>query len=145
MRDCVFCQILAGEVEASIVYRDERVTAFMDIQPLTPGHLLVIPNQHASSLKSVEPDTMSRMAVIGQMLGLALLESSLAPQAFNLFLANGELAGQTVFHSHLHVIPRYPDDGFGVRFPPGFGRIAERGELDEQAEVVRAALPPEHV
>ena len=117
MSECVFCQILAGTLEASIVYRDEQVTAFMDIQPLTPGHLLVIPNQHASGLDGVEPETIAQMAVIGRRLGLALMESSLAPQAFNLFLANGELAGQTVFHSHLHVIPRYPDDGFGVRFP----------------------------
>jgi len=138
--NCVFCKILKDELEASYVYRDERVSAFLDIQPLTRGHLLVIPNTHAVDLYDVQPATAGRMAEIGRELGLAMMRSDLGCAAFNLFLANGKEAGQTVFHCHLHVIPRYPGDGFGVRFPPGFGRVATREELNKQAALIKNAI-----
>ena len=138
--ECIFCKVIARNVDASIVYQDDRVTAFMDIRPLTEGHLLVVPNQHSRDLEGVAAETAGWMTEIGRKLGLAMLESDLGCKAFNLFLANGAEAGQTVFHSHMHVIPRYPNDGFGVRFPPGFGRMASREKLDRQAESIRICL-----
>jgi len=137
---CVFCKIMSGELDGSFVYRDELVSAFMDIHPLTPGHLLVVPNRHAVDLYDVDEGTAARMMQVGRKLGLAMMRSDLGCRAFNFFLANGKEAGQTVFHCHLHVIPRYPDDGFGVVFPPGYGRVAAQTELKQQAALIHQAL-----
>jgi histidine triad (HIT) family protein len=139
MPDCVFCSILAGQLPASIVYRDQLCTAFMDIQPVTPGHLLVIPNQHAANLAQLPAQTGAQMFTIAQMLAGALRKSGLRCEGVNLFLADGRVAGQEVFHSHLHVLPRFTGDGFGFRFPPGYPSQPQRETLEGQAERIRNA------
>ena len=138
---CIFCKILAGQAPASIVYRDERVTVFMDIQPVTPGHLLVIPNQHSAALAGVDPETAAHMLRIGQRMAAALRTSGLRCEGVNLYLADGEVAGQEVWHSHLHVIPRFAGDGFGLRMPATYrSSRPAREQLDEIAGQLRAAL-----
>lgn len=138
---CIFCKILAGAAPASIVYRDALVTAFMDIQPVTPGHLLVIPNQHSSDLAGVAPETAAQLMRIGQRLAAALRASGLRCEGVNLFLADGQAAGQEVWHSHLHVIPRYAGDGFGLKMPPTYRSTRPtREQLDAAASQVRGAL-----
>lgn len=138
---CIFCKILAGTAPASIVYRDQLVTAFMDIQPVTPGHLLVIPNQHSIDLAGVAPETAAHMMKIGQKLAAALRASGLRCEGVNLHLADGQAAGQEVWHCHLHVIPRFAGDGFGLKLPPNYrGSRPAREQLDEVAGQVRAAL-----
>ena len=139
--DCIFCQILAGQAPASIVYQDELVTAFMDIQPVNSGHLLVVPNRHAALITEVEPETAGRMLQVAARLDTAVRKAGLRCEAVNLFLADGEEAGQEVFHSHLHVLPRFAGDGFGLRFGPDYGRQPPRGSLDAVAGRIRAALP----
>jgi diadenosine tetraphosphate (Ap4A) HIT family hydrolase len=139
---CVFCEIIAGRQPASIVYRDDLCTAFMDIRPVNPGHLLVIPNRHATCLAELPEETGAQLFRVAQRLAAALRQSGVRCEGVNLFLADGEAAGQEVFHVHLHVLPRYRGDGFGLRFPPGYGRQAPRPELDEIAGRVRAALGP---
>ena len=135
--DCVFCAIVTGDLPASQVYDDDRVLAFADIRPATPGHLLVVPKRHAGDLAALDPDDGARMFQVAQRLAAALRASSLEPEGVNLFLADGEVAGQEVFHAHLHVLPRRTGDGFGVRAdfatPP-------REELDRVAGLVRDAL-----
>jgi histidine triad (HIT) family protein len=143
---CVFCDILVGKRPSSVVFRDEVCCAFMDIQPVNTGHVLVVPNDHAVSLAELGPETGSRMFVIAQRIAAALravdaLRSGrLRCEGVNLFLADGEAASQDVFHVHLHVIPRYRGDGFGFRFGPTYGIRPPRAALDWVAEEIRDAL-----
>jgi diadenosine tetraphosphate (Ap4A) HIT family hydrolase len=139
---CVFCRIIAGHVAASIVYRDDLVTAFMDAHPVVRGHLLVVPNRHTPDLAGIDVESGGRMFNVGRRLAGALRRSGLRCEAVNFFLADGAAAGQSVFHSHLHVIPRYGGDGFGLRRPIGLGSAASRTDLDGLAAQLREALGP---
>ena len=138
--DCIFCKILDGSLEASVVYRDERCTAFLDIQPVNPGHLLIVPNVHASYLADLDADDGAQMFRVAQKLGAALRRSGVRCEGVNLFLADGEAAMQEVFHVHLHVFPRYDGDGFGLRFGPNYMNLPPRSELHMVAEAVRSVL-----
>jgi histidine triad (HIT) family protein len=135
---CLFCDIAAGEEEASIVYEDERVFAVMDIQPVTPGHLMVVPKRHAAYLADLEDDDSDALLGVARRAAAALRASGLRCEGVNLFLADGEAAGQDVFHVHLHVLPRFEGDGFGLRFPPDYS-VRPRAELDEAAAKIREA------
>ena len=137
---CIFCDIAAGRTPASIVYRDEWVCAFMDIQPVNPGHLLVIPVTHAPDLAALEPDTGAQMFRVGQRLATAIRRSGVRCEGINFFLADGEAAGQEVFHVHLHVFPRYVGDGFGLRYGPEYDVLPDRSALEAMASAVRGAL-----
>ena len=138
--DCVFCKILTGESEVSLVYRDEVCAAFMDIQPVNPGHLLVIPNRHAAYLADLKEEEGAQIFRVARRLAAALRRSGVKSEGVNFFLADGEAAMQEVFHVHLHVLPRYDGDGFGLKFPPGYFRKPAREELNEVAEKIRGAL-----
>ena len=138
--DCVFCAIVAGDLPASQVYDDERVLVFMDLRPATPGHLLVIPKRHASDLAGLDQEDGAHMFRVAQRLAAALRASVIEPEGINLFLADGEVAGQEVFHAHLHVFPRTPGDGFTIDSPAWSRPKPPRAELDANAEAIRAAL-----
>ena len=140
MTGCIFCNIVSGNGPASIIYRDDLCTAFMDIQPVNPGHLLVIPNRHATHLADLLPETGGQMFRIAQQVAAVLRQSGVRCEGVNLFVADGRAAGQDVFHVHLHVIPRYAGDGFGFRFGPAYGARPPRAELDQLAEQIRHAL-----
>ncbi|HEY9225720.1 MAG TPA: HIT family protein [Gemmatimonadaceae bacterium] len=120
MSDCTFCQILGGELPASFVYRDDRCAAFMDIQPVNPGHLLVVPVKHGAYLADIDADTAADVMRVGHAAAAALRASPLQCEGVNLFLADGEAAMQEIFHVHLHVFPRFRGDGFGFRFKPEY-------------------------
>ncbi len=137
---CIFCQILSGQAEASFIYRDDLVTAFMDIRPLVQGHLLIIPNDHCASLEELDDTVGGRMFTTALRIAQAIRRSSLRSEGVNLFLADGAAAGQTVFHSHLHVIPRFRGDGFRINFPPSYGHRPSRKELDEIADKLKKAM-----
>jgi histidine triad (HIT) family protein len=107
--DCIFCKIVAGEIPATIVDQDERTIAFMDIAPATRGHALVIPRAHGSDLLSVDPEDLSAVALAAQRLAKRAAER-LGAEGINLLNSCGRTAWQTVFHFHVHVIPRYKDD-----------------------------------
>jgi histidine triad (HIT) family protein len=139
MADCVFCSIVAGEAPASIVHRDAAVSAFLDIRPVNPGHLLVVPNQHATHLADLPAATGARMVETAQRLAATLRASGLRCEGVNLLLADGVVAGQEVDHVHLHVVPRFAGDGFGFRFPLHHGAEATRSELDAVAAAIRRA------
>ena len=138
MSDCLFCGIVNGRIDATVVAQDERTLAFMDIRPITPGHLLVIPRRHGDRLAALDPEDGAQLFRVGQRAAAALYASSLRCEGVNLFLADGEAAGQEVFHVHLHVIPRFADDGFGLRFPPDY-EVVGRDELERSAAAVREA------
>ena len=137
---CIFCQIVQGQAPASLLYQDERCTAFMDIQPVNPGHLLVVPNRHVACLADLAPEDGAQLMRAGQRLAAALRASGLRCEGVNLFLADGEAAGQEVFHVHLHVFPRYAGDGFGFRFGPHYRSLPARQPLEQAAQQIREAL-----
>jgi histidine triad (HIT) family protein len=137
---CVFCDIVHGESPVSVVYTDDRVVAFMDIQPVNPGHLLVVPRAHAAYLAELSGGTGGHLFEVGMKLAAAVRRSGVRCEGVNVFLADGEEAGQEIFHVHLHVIPRYGGDGFGFRFSPGYYHLPERAALDEVAERIRQVL-----
>ena len=137
MSDCVFCDILSGVLPASIVYQDEQCTAFMDIQPVNPGHVLVVPNRHAAFLADLDENTGAQMFRVAQRLAGALRQCGVTCEGVNFFLADGAAAMQDVFHVHLHVFPRYEGDGFGLKFSPAYFHKPDRSTLDEVAELIR--------
>jgi len=139
MTGCIFCDIISGNGQASIVYQDDLCTGFMDIQPVNPGHVLIVPNRHATHLADLLPETGGQMFRVAQHIAAALRKSGVRCEGVNLFVADGEAAGQDVFHVHLHVIPRYTGDGFGFRFGPAYGTRPPRAELDRLAEQIRHA------
>jgi histidine triad (HIT) family protein len=139
-RDCIFCEILAGRADATFVYRDEDCAAFMDIQPVNPGHVLVTPTRHEANLADLRPGEWTRVTEIGRQIAASLRRSGLRCEAVNLFMADGESAGQEVFHAHLHVIPRFGGDGFGLTFPEGYRDLPSRSELEATAAGLRDAL-----
>lgn len=122
--DCAFCRILAGELPATIVDQDERTVAFMDIAPATRGHALVIPRAHSTDLLSVDPEDLAAAALACQRLAGRMRER-LGAQGINLINSCGPLAWQTVFHFHVHVIPRYPDDPLRLPWMPTPGDPAQ--------------------
>jgi histidine triad (HIT) family protein len=142
-KDCIFCKILAGDLEVSLVYRDDLCAAFMDIQPVNPGHLLVIPNRHAAYLADLKEEEGAQIFRIAQRLAAALHQSGVKCEGVNFFLADGEAAMQEVCHVHLHVFPRYNGDRFGLKFAPTYFQKPERKELSEIAEKIRNVFKAE--
>jgi histidine triad (HIT) family protein len=135
--ECVFCDIIAGRGEASVVHEDEHVIAFMDIRPVTEGHVLVVPRMHAAFLEDLDEDLGARVFRTGHRLARALRRSGLPCEGVNMFLADGEAAFQEVFHVHLHVFPRTVGDGFAI---DARWRLRDREELDASAGQVRRGV-----
>lgn len=136
-QECIFCAIVAGQAEASVVFEDETVVAFMDLNPVTPGHLLVVPRKHAVGLEDLDRATSAHVWSVGNDMAQALRRSRIRCEGINVLLCDGEVAFQTVFHFHLHVIPRYPDDGWNL-IPEPIER--ERSLLDRDAQAIKDAI-----
>jgi histidine triad (HIT) family protein len=136
---CIFCDIVSGKAPASIVYEDDTLLAFLDIGPVNPGHLLVIPKRHAPYLADLDEATGARMFTVAMRLAAALRATPhIRCEGINLFLADGEAAFQEVFHTHLHVFPRFAGDAFGIN--ADWSVRPRRDALDAVAAQVRAAL-----
>lgn len=132
----IFSKIIAKEVPADVLYEDEHVLAFLDIAPLQPGHTLVIPKTTSENGLEASPEDLGRVIAVAQKIAQALT-TTLGCDGINFLMNNGAAAGQKVFHTHLHVIPRYTDDG--VYEEPIHGEY-EEGEAVRLAESLRAAL-----
>jgi histidine triad (HIT) family protein len=128
--DCIFCKIIAGELPSLIVDEDERTIAFMDIAPATRGHALVIPRAHAVDLISIDADDLQAVALAAQRLAGRAYER-LGADGVNLLNACGAAAWQTVFHFHIHVIPRYDGDPLRLPWVPSAG---DPGEIAASAK-----------
>jgi len=133
--DCLFCKIVAGEIPATVVASDERTVTFMDINPATRGHALVIPRAHARDLLAIDPDDLAAVAQAGQRYA-KVAAATLDADGINLINSCGAQAWQTVFHFHLHVIPRYADDPLQLPWIPAPGDMdqiqATGAELKER-------------
>jgi diadenosine tetraphosphate (Ap4A) HIT family hydrolase len=140
---CIFCGIAAGREPASFVHRDAELVAFMSNAPVNPGHLLVIPHEHAPTLADLGPDLAAALFRAAQRLASALRRSTLRCEGLNLFLADGVVASQLVPHVHLHVIPRFAGDTFKLNSRGGvttFENTPPREELERVAAAIRDAL-----
>jgi len=135
--DCVFCRIVEGAAAASVVHADDTAVAFLDIAPITPGHLLVVPRAHATGLADLDPATGRHVFGVAHRLAAALRASGLRCEGVNLFLADGAAAFQEVPHLHLHVLPRWRGDRFKLSYQAG---RPSRATLETQAADLRAAL-----
>jgi histidine triad (HIT) family protein len=122
--DCIFCKIVAGELPATIVGEDERTISFMDIAPATRGHALVIPREHSADLLSIGAEDLAAVGLAAQRLATRA-KQRLSADGVNLLNASGAVAFQTVFHFHMHVIPRYEGDQLRLPWVPAAGDSAE--------------------
>lgn len=128
MSDCIFCKIIAGEIPSSKVYEDDQVLAFLDITQVTKGHTLVVPKQHFRNM--LEMDSESSSQLFARIPKIARhLQQTLGAAGVNIFNNNEEVAGQTVFHTHVHLLPRFSqEDGLDIRFTanePDFPALAQ--------------------
>jgi histidine triad (HIT) family protein len=129
--DCLFCRIAAGDIPSTIIDDDERTVAFMDISPATAGHALVIPRAHARDLYEIAPDDLAACAVTAQRVAVRQREV-LGNDGVNLLNSNGAHAWQTVFHFHIHVIPRYQEDPLRLPWIPAEGDLDASRRTGEQ-------------
>jgi histidine triad (HIT) family protein len=135
--DCLFCKIVAGEIPSTRVDEDERTVAFMDINPATRGHVLVIPREHATDLLEVGEEDLSACAAAAKELA-ATVKEKLDADGVNLLNSCGREAWQTVFHFHIHVVPRYEDDPLKLPWVPEEG---DPDEIARLAERLREGAP----
>lgn len=137
MSGCVFCQIRDRQAEGHLVYEDDLVLAFMDLCPVNPGHVLVVPKEHLVGLGDVPDHVGARMWSAARRVGQALRTGVVRCEGVNLFLADGEAAFQEIFHVHLHVFPRFSGDPFTI---DADWQQADRAELETCAAELRAVL-----
>jgi histidine triad (HIT) family protein len=128
---CIFCGLVAGDVPGQIVDSDEHTVAFMDINPATRGHSLVVPRQHSAGLMDVSDEDLERTMLAARRLARRI-DEVLEPDGINLLNSCRPAAWQTVFHYHIHVIPRYEDDPLKLPWVPGPGDEKEIAEVAEQ-------------
>ena len=136
MADCIFCKIIAGEIPSSKVYEDDQVVAFLDISQVTPGHTLVVPKQHFRNLLEMDADSTSQLFARVPDIARKVMKVTGA-KGMNILNNNEEIAGQTVFHTHVHLAPRYEEtDGLQISFEthePDFPALAQLAEKITQA------------
>lgn len=136
MADCIFCKIIAGEIPSSKVYEDDQVVAFLDISQVTSGHTLVVPKQHFRNLLEMDADSTSQLFARVPDIARMVMKATGA-KGMNILNNNEEIAGQTVFHTHVHLAPRYDEtDGLQISFEahePDFPALAQLAEKIAQA------------
>jgi histidine triad (HIT) family protein len=133
--ECLFCGIIAGDVPAQVVDSDEHTVAFMDINPATAGHALVVPRTHSADLFEISDDDLEHTMVAARRLARRM-KAALSPDGFNILNACGAAAWQTIFHFHLHVVPRYEDDPLEL---PWVSAAGDPSEIAAVADQIRGA------
>lgn len=118
MKDCLFCKIANGDIPSATVYEDKDFRVIMDISPASEGHMIILPKEHAKNIFELSDEVASKIYVLAKKLAIALKEE-LDCDGINILQNNEEAAGQTVFHLHMHIIPRYYSDEINVNWTPG--------------------------
>lgn len=118
MDNCIFCKIASGEIPAATLYEDDLFRVILDLGPASKGHALILPKNHYANLYEIPDELVGKTMVLAKKMGTALKEA-LGCDGLNVVQNNGEAAGQTVFHFHMHLIPRYQDDQVGLSWTPG--------------------------
>ena len=129
MSDCIFCKIAAGEIPSATIYEDEDFRVILDLGPATKGHALILPKQHFADITQM-PEELTAKAFV-------LAKKIVTSDGYNIVQNNGEAAGQTVFHFHIHLIPRYTNDHAGVGWKPGVLSDAWKEEIFEKSKGLR--------
>ncbi len=137
MEHCVFCKIVNGQIDSAKVYEDEDTLAFLDINPFTKGHCLVIPKQHSENIFDIDEETLKKVTVVTKHISKKI-KNVLRADGIRISQSNGREAGQAIFHFHLHIIPRYKNDGVSMSetittHPPK----ADSEELKKLAETIK--------
>ena len=136
MSDCVFCKIVAGQIPSTRVYEDEHTVAFMDIGQVNPGHVLVAVKKHAANVFELDDVQAAAVARASKRVACAIRDA-FAPAGLSVYQANGKAAGQTVFHYHVHLLPRHEADGMELTWPV---KNPTRERLEEYAGKIRSKL-----
>ena len=131
MKECIFCKIAKGEIPSATLYEDEEFRVILDLGPANKGHALILPKAHYENLYDL-PDEMAAHAMILAKKIATKMKGILNCDGYNLVQINGEAAGQTVFHFHMHLIPRYTDDHAGITWTPGTLTSEDRDEILEK-------------
>ena len=137
MSDCVFCRIVARRIPATVVHEDEHTLAFMDLGHVNPGHVLVAVKAHVENIFGLDARQASAVATTASRIARAIRDA-FAPHGLSVYQANGKAAGQTVFHYHVHLVPRYEDDGMALTWPV---KNPPREKLEEYAAKIKSSLP----
>lgn len=130
MDNCIFCKIASGEIPSNTIYEDDSFRVILDNGPATKGHALVLPKEHYANLFEIPDEVLSGAAVVAKKVSLTMKEK-LACDGLNLVQNNGETAGQTVMHFHLHIIPRYKDDGQHILWKPTSPSAEELAQIKD--------------
>lgn len=131
---CIFCKIANDEIPAATIYEDEDFMVILDLGPAARGHALILPKQHYANIYELDESIAAKAFVLAKKMAVHMTEV-LGCEGFNIVQNNGPLAGQTVFHFHIHLIPRYPDDQVGLTWKPGEVSAEELDELVKQLRV----------
>lgn len=129
--DCIFCKIANGEIPSKTLYEDEKYRVILDLDPATKGHALILPKDHYADLYELPEENAAEVMRLAKRM-MAKMREKLGCEGFNLVQNNGEIAGQTVFHFHLHLIPRYPSDGQKIGWKPQEVTSEELEEVKKQ-------------
>lgn len=116
--NCIFCKIIAGEIPSAVVYEDDDFRAILDVNPASRGHVIILPKNHAANIFELSEEDASKVFVVAKKIAEAL-KKTYSCDGVNILQNNGEAAGQTVFHLHVHVIPRFENDGIDMQWVPG--------------------------
>ena len=130
-KDCIFCKIANGEIPASTVYEDDMFRVILDMSPATKGHALILPKKHMGDIFEMDSETAEKAFVLAAKVAKGM-KAALNCDGLNIVQNNGEVAGQTVFHFHMHIIPRYEGDGQNINWVPGTSEAEERERVAQQ-------------
>lgn len=136
VKDCLFCKIIAGEIPSTKVYEDDRCYAFLDINPVNIGHTLLVPKTHSENLYTVADEDIAHMATVLKKLSIAI-KKAVTADGINIEMNNESVAGQLIFHTHLHIVPRFEGDGFTHWHG---ARKYHEGEMQEVGEKISQSL-----
>lgn len=128
MENCIFCKIANGEIPAATLYEDENFRVILDLGPASKGHALILPKSHAANIYELSDEMAAKAMVLAKKMATAMT-AALKCDGFNIVQNNGECAGQTVFHFHMHLIPRYKGDQVGITWKPGELSDADKEEI----------------
>ena len=132
--NCIFCKIIAGTIPSKTVYEDDNYKAIMDVSPASKGHVIILPKNHAADIFEISEEDAAGIMVVAKKVAI-ILKKALNCDGVNILQNNGEIAGQTVFHLHVHVIPRYENDTVKIKWSQ-----AENIDIEEAFETIKAYL-----
>ena len=133
--DCIFCKIANGEIPSSTLYEDDDFRIFLDLAPASKGHALIVPKEHFDNLYELSDEKASKALVLAKKM-ISKMTKALKCDGFNVLQNNNECAGQTVYHFHMHLIPRYKGDDVGLKWTPGENTQEERDEIVNKVRAI---------